>query len=66
MQISAQAFSEFIDGKKVLTCDDLLRALDDGSEDIDRDFDVLGLELNSDDNKDKSTCSSWIAVDCAI
>ena len=31
-----------------------------------RDFDVLGLELNSDDNKDKSTCSSWIAVDCAI
>ena len=66
MQISAQTFGEFIDGEKVLTCDDLLRAYDDGFEDVDRNFDVLRLELNSDDNKDKSMSSSWIAVNCAI
>ncbi|CBI19798.3 unnamed protein product, partial [Vitis vinifera] len=36
---------------------------DDGAGDVDRDFDALGLELNSDDNKGKSAASSSSIAD---
>lgn len=43
-----RTYGEFIDGEKGLTYDGLLRTYDDGAGDVDRDFDALGLDLNSD------------------
>ncbi|KAL5778136.1 hypothetical protein ACOSP7_011062 [Xanthoceras sorbifolium] len=45
-----RTYGEFIDGEKGLTYDGLLRTYDDGAGDVDRDFDALGLELNSEDS----------------
>ncbi|RVX14974.1 putative TPR repeat-containing protein [Vitis vinifera] len=58
-----RTYGEFIDGEKGLTYDGLLRTYDDGAGDVDRDFDALGLELNSDDNKGKSAASSSSIAD---
>ncbi|KAK8585153.1 hypothetical protein V6N13_139091 [Hibiscus sabdariffa] len=52
-----RTYGEFIDGEKGLTYDGLLRTYDDGAGDVDRDFDALGLELNSDENKGASIVS---------
>ncbi|OAY50637.1 uncharacterized TPR repeat-containing protein At1g05150 [Manihot esculenta] len=52
-----RTYGEFIDGDKGLTYDGLLRTYDDGAGDVDRDFDALELELNSDDNKGISMAS---------
>ena len=46
-----QTYGEFIDGENSLTYKGLLRTYDDGTGDVDRDFDVLGLELNLDEAK---------------
>ncbi|KAK9270825.1 hypothetical protein L1049_026411 [Liquidambar formosana] len=46
-----RTYGEFIDGEKGLTYDGLLRTYDDGAGDVDRDFEALGLDLNSDNNK---------------
>ncbi|XP_022884748.1 uncharacterized TPR repeat-containing protein At1g05150-like [Olea europaea var. sylvestris] len=46
-----RTYGEFIDGEKGLTFDGLLRTYDDGAGDVDRDFDALGLELNSSEEK---------------
>ncbi|KAK6939385.1 hypothetical protein RJ641_028916 [Dillenia turbinata] len=43
-----RTYGEFIYGEKGLMFDGLLRTYDDGAGDVDRDFDALGLELNSD------------------
>ncbi|KAJ4962569.1 hypothetical protein NE237_022508 [Protea cynaroides] len=43
-----RTYGEFIDGEKGLTYEGLLRTYDDGAGDVDRDFDALDLELNSD------------------
>ncbi|KAJ4842405.1 hypothetical protein Tsubulata_039841 [Turnera subulata] len=48
-----RTYGEFIDGEKGLTYDGLLRTYDDGAGDVDRDFDALELELNSEDNNAK-------------
>ncbi|KAG9442932.1 hypothetical protein H6P81_018786 [Aristolochia fimbriata] len=42
-----RTYGEFIDGEKGLTYDGLLRTYDDGAGDVDRDFDALGLDLDS-------------------
>uniref|UniRef100_A0A7N0R9N1 EF-hand domain-containing protein n=1 Tax=Kalanchoe fedtschenkoi TaxID=63787 RepID=A0A7N0R9N1_KALFE len=42
-----RTYGEFIDGEKGLTYDGLLRTYDDGAGDVDRDFDALGLDLNT-------------------
>ncbi|KAL5985855.1 hypothetical protein ACLOJK_027844 [Asimina triloba] len=42
-----RTYSDFIDGPKGLTLDGLLRTYDDGAGDVDRDFDALGLQLQS-------------------
>ncbi|KAL3514116.1 hypothetical protein ACH5RR_026833 [Cinchona calisaya] len=41
-----RTYAQFIDGQKGITLDGLLRTYDDGAGDVDRDFSVLGLELN--------------------
>ncbi|XP_042514392.1 uncharacterized TPR repeat-containing protein At1g05150-like, partial [Macadamia integrifolia] len=46
-----RTYGEFIDGEKGLSYGGLLRTYDDGAGDVDRDFDALGLELNSDSDK---------------
>ncbi|XP_043709846.1 uncharacterized TPR repeat-containing protein At1g05150-like [Telopea speciosissima] len=46
-----RTYGEFIDGEKGLSYEGLLRTYDDGAGDVDRDFDALGLELNSDSDK---------------
>lgn len=52
-----RTYGDFIDGDKGLTYDGLLRTYDDGAGDVDRDFDALGLDLNSDGNKGISVIS---------
>eukprot|EP00249_Psilotum_nudum_P019786 c27413_g2_i1 orf=743-3268(+) len=44
-----RSYTEFIDGDKGLSFEGLLRTYDDGAGDVDRDFDALGLELDSGD-----------------
>ncbi|XP_043712649.1 uncharacterized TPR repeat-containing protein At1g05150-like [Telopea speciosissima] len=46
-----RTYAEFIDGVKGLTYEGLVRTYDDGAGDVDRDFDALGLEFNSDSAK---------------
>ncbi|XP_071924090.1 uncharacterized TPR repeat-containing protein At2g32450-like [Coffea arabica] len=41
-----RSYARFIHGEKGLTLEGLLISYDDGAGDIDRDFDVLGLDLN--------------------
>ncbi|XP_024519477.1 uncharacterized TPR repeat-containing protein At1g05150 [Selaginella moellendorffii] len=50
-----RTYGEFIDGKKGLTFDGLLRTYDDGAGDVDRDFDALGLQLEKDDGAGAGT-----------
>ncbi|KAK8623308.1 hypothetical protein V6N13_118195 [Hibiscus sabdariffa] len=52
-----RTYGEFIDGERGLTYDGLLRTYDDGAGDVDRDFDALGLELNTDEAKGASIVS---------
>ncbi|KAK9758340.1 hypothetical protein RND81_01G223900 [Saponaria officinalis] len=40
-------YNEFIDENKGLTYEGLMRSYDDGAGDVDRDFEVLNLDLNS-------------------
>ncbi|KAL6134728.1 hypothetical protein ACLB2K_066956 [Fragaria x ananassa] len=52
-----RTYGDFIDGEKGLTYEGLLRTYDDGAGDVDRDFDVLGLELSLDEVKGASMAS---------
>ncbi|KAL3845290.1 hypothetical protein ACJIZ3_002693 [Penstemon smallii] len=64
-----RTYGEFIDGEKGLTFDGLLRTYDDGAGDVDRDFDALGLELKTLEDKNgisqasEEVASSSSAVD---
>ncbi|KAI6678247.1 hypothetical protein NL676_039043 [Syzygium grande] len=55
-----------IDGEKGLTYEGLLRTYDNGTGNVDRDFNVLGLELNSDDAKNKEVRSGLDEVSSSI
>lgn len=46
-----RTYGEFIDGEKGLTFDGLLRTYDDGAGDVDRDFDALGLDQKSPEDR---------------
>lgn len=50
-----RTYGEFIDGEKGLTFEGLLRTYDDGAGDVDRDFDALGLELDSEGSEEGLT-----------
>ncbi|CAN1314732.1 Uncharacterized TPR repeat-containing protein At2g32450 [Linum perenne] len=52
-----RTYAEFIDGDKGLTYEGLLRTYDDGAGDVDRDFEALELDLNSDDKKGISSAA---------
>lgn len=46
-----RTYSDFIEGDAGLSFEGLLRTYDDGAGDVDRDFDALRLELDSDDSE---------------
>ncbi|KAI6706418.1 hypothetical protein NL676_009380 [Syzygium grande] len=57
---------ECIDGEKGLTYEGLLRTYDNGIGDVDHDFNVLGLKLNSNDAKNKEVRSGLDKVSSSI